>query len=92
MIKFWHRNTTALFPSSVKQSFNGSFSYKIFHRCPAQAHDTKGIVVSPKQASRTTVYRRGKFTYFIILKTIHNYAIRNTFVALHSVHSYFKFI
>ena len=34
MIKFWHRNTTAFFRSSVEESCNGSFSYKTFHRCP----------------------------------------------------------
>ena len=28
MIKFWHRNTTAFFRRSMKQSCNGSFSYK----------------------------------------------------------------
>ena len=48
-----------------------------------QAHDTEGIVVSPNK--RPTENRQGKFTYFIFLKTIHNCAMRNTFVALHAV-------
>ena len=89
MIKFWHRNTAAFFRSSVKHGFNGSFSYsrRVSKDIPqaTQAHDTEGIVVSPKQAQRTREKRQGKFTYFIFLKTIHNCAMRNTFVALHAV-------
>ena len=34
MIKFWHRNTTAFFRSSVEQSCNGSFSSVKFHKHP----------------------------------------------------------
>ena len=42
----------------------------------------EGIVVSSKQVQRTTENRKGKFTYFIFMKTIHNCAMRNTFCTL----------